>query len=60
MERKGLLKQIIIFAFLIGFWSVNWPMMKIGLTVLEPWFYHALIVFVGGIVSFVAFLSGKV
>ena len=60
MERKGLLKQIIIFAFLIGFWSVNWPMMKIGLTVLEPWFYRTLIVFVGGIgCLFVAFLSGK-
>mgnify|MGYP002001534604 FL=1 len=60
MERKELLKQIIIFALLICFWSVNWPMMKIGLTVLEPWFYRTLIVFIGGIgCLFVALLSGR-
>ena len=31
------------------FWAVNWPMMKIGLTIVEPWTFRALIVVVGGV-----------
>lgn len=30
------------------FWALNWPLMKIGLTVVEPWTFRAAIVFVGG------------
>lgn len=30
------------------FWAVNWPVMKIGLTVIEPWTFRAVVVLVGG------------
>lgn len=29
-------------------WAFNWPMMKIGLTVVEPWTYRAFMLIVGG------------
>ncbi|MEO1678159.1 MAG: DMT family transporter [Pseudomonadota bacterium] len=31
------------------FWALNWPMMKIGLTIVEPWTFRATLVFVGGV-----------
>lgn len=31
------------------FWALNWPMMKIGLTAVEPWTFRATIVLVGGV-----------
>ena len=41
--------QAITVALLAIFWAINWPLMKIGLTVVEPWTFRALIVVVGGI-----------
>jgi drug/metabolite transporter (DMT)-like permease len=42
------------------FWAVNWPMMKIGLTIVEPWTFRALIVVVGGVGCLaVAMLMGE-
>jgi drug/metabolite transporter (DMT)-like permease len=37
--------SVIMLAF---FWALNWPMMKIGLTAVEPWTFRATIVVVGG------------
>lgn len=31
------------------FWALNWPMMKIGLSAVEPWTFRAVIVSLGGI-----------
>lgn len=44
--------QIGAIVFLAIFWSLNWPMMKIGLTVVEPWTFRALLVVVGAIGCF--------
>ena len=41
--------QAITVALLAIFWAINWPFMKIGLTVVEPWTFRALIVVVGGV-----------
>lgn len=41
--------QVSAVVLLAVFWAVNWPMMKIGLTVVEPWTFRALLVVVGGI-----------
>jgi drug/metabolite transporter (DMT)-like permease len=30
------------------FWAINWPIMKIGLTVVEPWTFRATVVVIGG------------
>ncbi|MEM1430453.1 MAG: DMT family transporter [Pseudomonadota bacterium] len=40
--------QVITVVLLALFWALNWPMMKIGLTAVEPWTFRATIVFVGG------------
>ena len=29
------------------FWAINWPIMKIGLTTVEPWTFRAVLVVVG-------------
>ncbi|MEO1102742.1 MAG: DMT family transporter, partial [Pseudomonadota bacterium] len=39
-------------AALAIFWSLNWPMMKIGLEVVEPWTFRALLVMVGAVGCF--------
>ncbi|MEM8664159.1 MAG: DMT family transporter [Pseudomonadota bacterium] len=39
------------------FWSLNWPMMKIGLTVVEPWTFRALLVVVGAVGCFAVALA---
>lgn len=31
------------------FWAINWPIMKIGLTTIEPWTFRAVVVLVGGL-----------
>lgn len=36
------------------FWALNWPMMKIGLTTVEPWTFRAAIVGVGGVGCLIA------
>ncbi len=41
--------QVMTVVGLAIFWALNWPMMKIGLTVIEPWTFRALIVVVGGV-----------
>lgn len=42
------------------FWALNWPLMKIGLTAVEPWTFRATIVLVGGLGCLaVARLSGR-
>jgi len=38
------------------FWAVNWPVMKIGLTVIEPWTFRAVVVLVGGVGCLIAAL----
>ncbi|MEM6740469.1 MAG: DMT family transporter [Pseudomonadota bacterium] len=40
--------QVTTVVLLALFWALNWPMMKIGLTVLEPWTFRATLVFIGG------------
>ncbi len=39
------------------FWAINWPIMKIGLTVIEPWTFRAVVVLVGGVGCLIAALS---
>lgn len=51
MSRLQLASQITAVALLSLFWGVNWPVMKIGLTVIEPWTFRAVLVVVGGIGS---------
>lgn len=46
VDRRGV--QAVLVALLALFWAVNWPAMKIGLTVVEPWTFRALLVTVGG------------
>ena len=41
--------QVLSVVLLAIFWALNWPLMKIGLEVLEPWTFRALIVMVGGL-----------
>ncbi|MEM9429062.1 MAG: DMT family transporter [Pseudomonadota bacterium] len=41
--------QVLAVAALGIFWALNWPMMKIGLTVVEPWTFRAVVVAIGGI-----------
>ena len=41
--------QVALVAALSIFWALNWPMMKIGLTAVEPWTFRAVIVGVGGL-----------
>ena len=43
--------QVITVVLLAIFWAINWPLMKIGLTVVEPWTFRALTVVVGGVGS---------
>lgn len=52
--------QVMTVIMLAVFWAVNWPMMKIGLTTVEPWTFRATIVLVGGVgCLLVAHLSGR-
>ncbi|MEM0906883.1 MAG: DMT family transporter [Pseudomonadota bacterium] len=46
LERAA---QVGAVAGLAIFWALNWPMMKLGLEVVEPWTFRALVVMVGGI-----------
>lgn len=41
--------QVTTVALLALFWALNWPMMKIGLSALEPWTFRALLVLIGGV-----------
>jgi drug/metabolite transporter (DMT)-like permease len=41
--------QVTIVIVLAIFWAINWPIMKIGLTTVEPWAFRAFVVVVGGI-----------
>lgn len=41
--------QIAAIVLLAVFWSLNWPMMKIGLAVVEPWTFRASLVIVGAV-----------
>lgn len=41
--------QVTTVVLLAIFWALNWPMMKIGLTIVEPWTFRATLVFVGGV-----------
>lgn len=40
--------QLAALAALSIFWALNWPMMKIGLTAVEPWTLRAVVVTLGG------------
>ncbi len=40
--------QVTTVGLLALFWALNWPMMKIGLTTIEPWTFRATLVLVGG------------
>ncbi|MEM8551725.1 MAG: DMT family transporter [Pseudomonadota bacterium] len=40
-------------AALAIFWALNWPMMKIGLTTVEPWTFRAVVVTAGGVGCFI-------
>jgi drug/metabolite transporter (DMT)-like permease len=40
--------QVTSVVMLAFFWALNWPLMKIGLTVVEPWTFRATIVAIGG------------
>ena len=52
--------QVVTVIMLAVFWGLNWPMMKIGLTTVEPWTFRATVVLVGGIgCLLVARLSGR-
>ncbi len=52
--------QVMTVILLAIFWALNWPMMKIGLTAVEPWTFRATIVLVGGVgCLLVAHLSGR-
>jgi len=41
--------QVTTVVALAIFWAINWPIMKIGLTTIEPWAFRAFVVVVGGI-----------
>lgn len=52
--------QVITVIMLAVFWALNWPLMKIGLTAVEPWTFRAAIVLIGGAGCLaVARLSGR-
>ncbi|MEM8729742.1 MAG: DMT family transporter [Pseudomonadota bacterium] len=52
--------QGVTVVMLAVFWALNWPMMKIGLTAVEPWTFRAVIVLVGGLgCLLVAHLAGR-
>lgn len=46
VERSA---QVALLAALSIFWALNWPMMKIGLSAVEPWTFRAVIVGLGGV-----------
>jgi len=48
MTLRSIPVQVAAVVLLALFWAVNWPMMKIGLTAVEPWTFRAAIVAVGG------------
>lgn len=41
--------QVVTVTMLAVFWALNWPMMKIGLTAVEPWTFRAALVLAGGV-----------
>jgi drug/metabolite transporter (DMT)-like permease len=41
--------QVTAVVLLALFWAINWPIMKIGLTVVEPWTFRATLVVIGGV-----------
>ncbi|MDG2405922.1 MAG: DMT family transporter [Paracoccaceae bacterium] len=41
--------QVTTVAGLAIFWAINWPMMKIALTHIEPWTFRAVVVVIGGL-----------
>ena len=47
LQSKSL--QVAAVVLLALFWAINWPIMKIGLTTVEPWTFRAVIVAVGGV-----------
>ncbi len=49
--------QVLTVIALAIFWAVNWPIMKIGLTVIEPWTFRAVVVLVGGVGCLITALS---
>jgi drug/metabolite transporter (DMT)-like permease len=49
MTSRSVFLQVSAVILLALFWAVNWPIMKIGLTVVEPWTFRAAVVVVGGI-----------
>ena len=52
--------QVIAVIALVLFWSLNWPMMKAGLSTVEPWTFRALLVLCGGVGSLsVALMGGQ-
>lgn len=49
MSPLGFPAQVGAVVALAVFWALNWPMMKIGLTVVEPWTFRALTSLAGAI-----------
>ena len=49
--------QVLTVIALAIFWAVNWPIMKIGLTLIEPWTFRAVVVLVGGVGCLITALS---
>lgn len=41
--------QVIAVLALAFFWGINWPIMKIGLEIIEPWTFRALLVLSGAV-----------
>lgn len=50
-SRTGTIAQLSAVVALAIFWAINWPMMKLGLEVVEPWTFRAVLVIVGGVGS---------
>lgn len=49
MSADSRIVQVAAVLALTFFWGINWPVMKIGLEVIEPWTFRALLVVAGAL-----------